>query len=87
MPSVKFNWLRRHNWGLYSKLAAGATLRHSSLKEKESVDAKKTTKNQAFFNFQVSAIGFEAGSENVRGFAELGIGEQGVGLAGVRFRF
>lgn len=87
MPSVKFNWLRRTNWGLYSKLAAGATLRHSSLKEKESVDSKKTTKNQAFFNFQVSAIGFEAGSENVRGFAELGIGEQGVGLAGVRFRF
>jgi hypothetical protein len=40
-----------------------------------------------FFNFQVSALGIEAGTENVRGFAELGIGEQGIALAGVRIRF
>ena len=25
LPSVKFNWLRRNNWGLYSKVAAGVT--------------------------------------------------------------
>ncbi len=87
MPSVKFNWLRRDNWGLYSKVAAGASLNHSTLKDKEPVNAKKDTDNTVFFNFQVSAIGIEAGSENVRGFTELGIGEQGVGLAGVRFRF
>ena len=87
MPSVKFNWLRRHNWGMYSKVAAGASLRHSTLQDKEVVNAKKTTDNVVFFNFQVSALGIEAGSENVRGFAELGMGEQGVALAGVRFRF
>lgn len=86
MPSVKFNWLRRPNWGMYSKIAAGASLRHNAIQEKD-LNAKKTTDNMVFFNFQVSAIGFEAGTENVRGFAELGIGEQGVGLAGVRFRF
>ena len=87
MPSVKFNWLRRPNWGMYSKVAAGASLRHSSLQNKAEEHAKKVTDNVAFFNFQVSAVGIEAGTENVRGFAELGIGEQGVGLAGVRFRF
>ena len=87
MPSVKFNWLRRSNWGMYTKVAAGASLRHSSLQNKNDNSAKKTTDNTVFFNFQVSALGIEAGSENVRGFAELGIGEQGIGLAGVRFRF
>ena len=25
MPSIKFNWLRKRHWGLYSKVAAGAT--------------------------------------------------------------
>ena len=87
MPSVKFNWLRRSNWGLYSKVAAGATLRHSSIQEKDPVNPEKKTDNTVFFNFQLSGIGIEAGSENVRAFAELGVGEQGVGLAGVRFRF
>ena len=87
MPSLKFNWLRRSNWGMYSKLAAGASLRHSSLKNNNDITAKSTTDNTVFFNFQVSALGIEAGSENVRGFAELGMGEQGVALAGVRFRF
>ena len=87
MPSVKFNWLRRPNWGMYSKVAAGASLRHNVLQNKEDINAKKSTDNLVFFNFHVSALGIEAGTENVRGFAELGIGEQGVGLAGVRFRF
>ena len=87
MPSVKFNWLRRANWGMYSKIAAGASLRHSTLQNKDDITAKKTTDNTVFFNFQVSALGIEAGSDNVRGFAELGIGEQGIALAGVRFRF
>jgi hypothetical protein len=87
MPSVKFNWLRRTNWGMYTKVAAGASLRHSTIKNNEDISAKNKTDNTLFFNFQVSALGIEAGTENVRAFAELGVGEQGVGLAGVRFRF
>ena len=87
MPSVKFNWLRKNHWGLYSKVAAGATLRHSTIQEKDPANAERKTNNTVFFNFQLSGIGIEAGSENVRAFAELGVGEQGVGLAGVRFRF
>ena len=86
MPSVKFNWLRRNNWCMYSKIAAGATLQHSSV-EGTATDRNNYTDNQVFFNFQVSALGIEAGSQNVRGFVELGTGEQGVALAGVRFRF
>lgn len=87
MPSVKFNWLRRPNWGMYSKVAVGASLRHSALQDQSVPNAQKTTENTVFFNFQASAVGIEAGTENVRGFAELGVGEQGIALAGVRFRF
>ena len=28
MPSVKFNWLRNNNWGMYSKVDIGATYAH-----------------------------------------------------------
>ena len=89
LPSVKFNWLRKNNWGLYSKIAAGVT--YANFKQDEYEDGKatgeKTTANDLLFNYHVSLIGVEAGSQNVRGFAELGLGEQGVFLAGVRFKF
>lgn len=90
MPSVKFNWLRKTSWGMYSKLAAGATLAHSShqeYNENGKLAGEKENNNDVFFNFQASLIGVEAGSQHVRGFAELGIGEQGIALAGVRFKF
>ena len=86
LPAVKFNWLRKKNFGMYSKLAAGLTF--ASKKEdysKGSVDNRSETK--VGFNFQVSALGIEAGSENIRGFVELGVGEQGVALAGIRVKF
>ena len=83
MPAVKFNWLRRDKWGMYSKLAVGATYRDYSKKH----DQEKTTDNEVLFNFHVSALGVEAGGQQVRGFAELGIGEQGIILAGVRYKF
>lgn len=85
MPSVKFNWLRKNNWGLYSKVAAGVTYIHFA-KESLVIEDKETV-NDLLFNFHASLIGVEAGNQHVRGFAELGVGEQGVALAGVRFKF
>ena len=90
MPSVKFNWLRKANWCLYSKVAAGATLAHFSSEEHNEngkLTGEKDSNNDVFFNFQASLLGIEVGSRQVRGFAELGIGEQGIGLAGVRYKF
>lgn len=90
MPSVKFNWLRKKNWGLYSKIAVGGTYAHlvdHDYDENGKKTNEKTTENDLLFNFQATAIGFEAGSSHVRGFAEFGIGEQGVALAGVRYKF
>lgn len=86
MPAVKFDWLRKKNFGLYSKVAVGATLRS------EKYDSKINSNNsysdsEVHFNWQASFIGIEAGSPTVRGFAELGMGEQGIVLAGVRYKF
>ncbi len=83
MPAVKFNWLRRANWGLYSKAAIGATFNHDKYNGYKDGD----TDNSVTFNFQASLIGIEGGGTHVRAFAEAGMGEQGVLLGGVRFRF
>ena len=86
MPAFKFNWLRRDNWGLYSKIGAGYTQYHLKYTEKVP-DKSQTTSNYSSFNFHVSVIGAEVDSDKVRGFAELGFGEQGLALAGLRLRF
>lgn len=90
MPSAKFNWLRKKNWGLYSKVAAGVT--YAKLNDEDYDDNGKKTGNTAdskdlLFNFQASLIGVEAGSAHVRAFAEFGVGEQGIILGGVRYKF
>ena len=90
MPSVKFNWLRKAKWGMYSKVALGATLAHScsqDYNDNGKLMGDKETNNEVFFNFQASLIGVEAGGQQVRGFLELGLGEQGIALAGVRYKF
>ena len=45
------------------------------------------SKGKWMANFQASLLGIEAGSEKIRGFAELGAGEQGIILAGLRYKF
>ena len=90
MPSVKFNWLRKKHWGMYSKLAAGATYTHFNFEDCDENGKKtgeKTTATDLMFNFQASLIGVEAGNQHVRGFAEFGVGEQGIALVGLRYKF
>ena len=86
MPAVKFDWLRKSHFGLYSKLAVGATLRSETI-ETVSQSMTDATESAVHFNWQASLLGFEAGSMQLRGFAELGVGEQGVIVAGVRYKF
>lgn len=86
MPAVKFDWLRKKHFGMYSKLAFGATLRN----EKYNSDApsdKDYSNSEVHVNWQVSFLGIEAGSPTLRGFLELGTGEQGIALVGVRMKF
>ena len=86
MPSVKFNWLRKPYLGLYSKVAAGVTFR-SQKDDFTSNQHEDNSRNSVLFNFQLTGFGIEAGPKNVRAFAEFGVGEQGVALAGIRFKF
>lgn len=90
MPAVKFNWLRKAKWGMYSKVGLGATLSHFKDEDKGETatpQGEVGSTNEVIFNFQASLLGVEVGGQQVRGFAELGIGEQGVVLGGVRFKF
>ena len=82
LPAVKYNWSYKKNLSWYSKIAIGATLAHDS--GFKSVNAKDD--NSVIFNWHVSFIGVEFGSA-FRGFVELGTGEQGVILGGLRYKF
>lgn len=85
MPAAKFDWLRKKNFGMYSKLAVGATFRSEKLTYD---DGKGDTSESALhINWQASLLGFEAGSPTIRGFVEFGMGEQGVALIGLRYKF
>lgn len=79
MPGVKFNYLRRTHFGLYSGLAAGIMFNTN----KFDGDSESNT----FFIYQLTAIGAEGGSDQFRGFLEAGFGERGILCAGLRYKF
>ena len=88
MPAVKFDWLRQKNYGLYSKLAFGLTYMYEQEKQDNQNGEKELhSDSKVMGNFQASLLGIEAGSEKFRGFAELGVGEQGIFVAGCRYKF
>ena len=78
MPAVKYNWLNRQHFSMYSKLALGVII---GLESGDNHD-----KTKAAFGWQASAVGAEFGSA-FRGFLEVGFGEQGTILAGLRYKF
>jgi hypothetical protein len=71
MPSVKFNWLRKEHFGMYSSLAAGIMVASLSGSKNGGSDSKTN------FMCHVTGLGAEFGGQ-LRGFAELGFGERGV---------
>ena len=89
MPAVKFRWLRKEHVGIYSKLAFGATYGVEVITKKLPTEVVKIKKHcyAVIPNFHASLVGVEAGSSNLRCFAELGFGEQGLIHGGVRYRF
>jgi hypothetical protein len=88
MPSVKFNWLRKKHFGMYSGLSAGVMFLSVSANDNAKAsdpDAKDETLTT--FMFQATALGVEFGSEAFRGFIEAGLGEKGEICAGLRYKF
>lgn len=78
LPAVKYNWLNRDYFSMYSKLALGVII---GMDSDDSAD-----KTRATFGWQASVVGAEFGSA-FRGFIELGVGEQGTVVAGLRYKF
>ena len=95
MPTVKASWFDKKNISLYSKVAAGVCIAFKDSKVKSGVsdeDAKTLlkeveTKKGTRFGYQVSPIGCEFGSKNIRAFVEVGYGFQGLGMAGLSIQF
>ena len=84
MPAIKCNWINKEHFALYSKFGIGATF----MSEKVDDLTNRTSQSDChtYLAFQVSAIGVEFGSK-LRGFVEAGVGEQGIILAGIRYKF
>ena len=84
MPAIKWYWVNKNTFGLYSKGAAGAAFLNST--DKDFQTNKSKDDSGTYFLFQLSFIGVEFGQQ-FRGFAEAGVGEQGFLLAGIRYKF
>ena len=80
MPAVKFNWLRKDYFGMYSGVAAGLMVASLSGSKNGGSDSKVD------FMGHLTALGAEFGGQ-LRGFAELGFGERGVFTLGLRYKF
>lgn len=77
-PVARIRWVIKPAFNFYSKAAVGLLL-NTSKDSEEGVGAGVA--------FQLVPVGFEAGSQTVRGFLELGCGMTGLVAGGVRFRF
>lgn len=86
IPTAKFDWLRKKYFGLYSKVGIGVTVMKESQKG-EGNDKTDFSNTMVIPNCQLSFLGMEVGSPNIRAFAELAIGEQGILLAGLKYKF
>lgn len=88
MPSVKFNWLRKKHFGMYSALSAGVMFCSITCNDNAKAhDSDAIDETLATFMFQATALGAEFGSEQFRGFVEAGVGEKGLLCAGLRYKF
>ena len=88
MPSVKFNWLRKKGFGMYSALSAGVMFCSVSCNDDaRASDPEAKDETVATFMFQFTALGAEFGGEQLRGFVEAGLGEKGEICAGLRYKF
>lgn len=88
IPTVKFDWLRKKYIGLYSKAGVGISILYET--QKDDIDKPGATdysSTDVIPNIELTFFGFEAGSQSWRGFAEYGLGEQGIICAGLRYKF
>ncbi len=76
MPAAKFSWFNHNHVGMYSKVGVGCSL---VLGGSESI--------QPMVAFQLSPVCCDFGNDSWRGFAELGVGTQGILNLGIKYQF
>ena len=86
LPAAKLDWVRKQHFGMYSKFALGFTRRSEYIDYFDSTRGDEKRK-YTHLNAQVTLLGLEAGGIHFRGFGELGFGEQGLLLVGLRYKF
>lgn len=85
MPQVKFLYITKPAFELYSSLAAGASLRYEEFQPSKS-GVKKDDASDIFFAFQANLLGIRVGKK-LGGFVELGLGNKGIINGGISYRF
>ena len=86
LPGVKFTYLNKGIFHMYSSVAAGPAFRMKRV-DKTDKNEDLTPLNQASFAFQATPVGFSVGG-SVYGFLDTGIGSEYIGFragAGIRF--
>ena len=86
MPAMKFDWVRKSHFGVYSKLGIGGTLRNEKI-DYDAASKDDYNDTEVHVNWQISLLGLEAGGNRLRGFLEIGTGEQGIFDIGLRYKF
>ena len=79
MPAIKLSWYNRDHFSSYSKLALGASILHE--------DTNGEASNRVAFNGQITFLGIDAGWKRLRFFGEVGFGQQGLAMTGIRYRW
>lgn len=74
MPGVKASWFNHQKFGMYSKLNVG-------------VSALVSSEFNVSLALQLSPVCCEFGGANLRGFAELGVGDCGIINLGIKYCF
>lgn len=89
MPAVKFPWFSYPHVSMYSKVAGGFMVIHNPgyTAEKDGKTETKDASTQVNWAMQATPIGVDFGGTNFRGFVDLGVGMQGLIIAGLRYNF
>ncbi len=80
MPAVRFTWVNTGWVRMYSTLGLGATLSGGRF------DHNSEPFRDGFIAFQLTPVGIAVG-RSLFGFAELGLGAQGVFMMGIGYKF
>lgn len=85
MPTVKFDWIRRQYFGMYSKVGVGLTSRHERVLY-SNYARRDEQASYLHLNGHLTLVGMDFGSPHFRGFFDLGFGEQGIIVLGLRYK-